>query len=73
MHQNHTHGEIMSKLNLGNAYSHSVENIVSSFLLSNIKTKKVQFFLLFYTGVRLALFLREGVHCEQSVKENIWI
>jgi hypothetical protein len=37
-HQNYTHGEI--KLNLGNAYYHLVQNILSSHLLSNIKIHK---------------------------------
>jgi hypothetical protein len=53
--QNCIHNEIKSRLNLGNAYYHEVQYLLSSWLLSKyvkVKIYKLQFYLLFCTNVK---------------------
>jgi hypothetical protein len=58
----YTHEEITYKLNLGNAFYHSVQNLLYSSLLSEsirIKYAELQYCLLFFMGVKLGLYLRK--------------
>jgi hypothetical protein len=49
--QNSIHEEIMSRLNLGNPFCHSVQNLLFSHLLSkNIKFKVTVILPLFFEG-----------------------